>query len=108
LGETLVFHEVLDCLDFEALATVGDGTFTKAAGAERLVTRLAQWLEGCERLLEARTGEPLVTAFWARLGPATDVVVEVIAAGHLCGIDQRGQIASHADLRHRHTGTQRV
>ena len=81
VGETLVFHEVLDCLDFEALATVESGVFTEAAGAGKMTAGIERWLRQQQRLLVAETGEPLVKAFWVRLDPVDNVVAEVLATG---------------------------
>lgn len=79
IGETLVFQEVLDCIDFEAMASVQGGTFTDACGAVQLVTQVEWWLEQQKRLLVAETGEVLTKAFWVMLDPIEDVVVEVLA-----------------------------
>eukprot|EP00964_Phaeocystis_antarctica_P040214 scaffold22994_cov63-Phaeocystis_antarctica.AAC.3 len=79
LGETLVFNETLQGLDFEALRRRGSPLHARS-WAPRLADAVEAWLRQ-ERLLLAISGEALRHAFVVELEEHRDVVKLVVAAG---------------------------
>lgn len=73
LGETTVQLEILEALDFEAMRTPG-------WDASTLTSVVEEWLVGARRLIELRTGEPLLRAYFVKVA-MDDTISEVLATG---------------------------